>query len=84
MKPLQPVSWIAGASVAVVVGIVVAIFFTVADWKLNPGGIFQSESGTHWGVVLETAFSWFLPVSLIVFVPATAIHHFFAGPGAHS
>ncbi len=83
MKALRQKSWIIGGSVAAVVGIAVAIFFTVADWKQNPGGIFQSESGTHWGVVLETALSWFLPVAVIVFVLVTAIHYLLAPRDTH-
>jgi len=83
VKPLQSRSWITGGSVAVVVGIAVAIYFSFADWKLNPGGIFHDDSGTHWGIVLETAFSWFLPVALVAFVLATAVHHLLAPRDTH-
>ena len=83
MKPFQSRSWIIGGSVAVVLGLAVASYFAFVDWRLNPGGIFQDESGTDWKVVLETAVSWFLPVALIVFVLATALHYWLAPTDGH-
>lgn len=78
MKPIRARSWFIGGSSGVIVGMAVAAYFTVADWKLNPGGIFHDENGTRWSVVLETAFSWFLPVALLVFVVVTALHYWLA------
>ena len=75
MKPLHAKSWIIGIAAGVVLGAAVAVPFTVADWRLNPGGLFRDESGTQWDILLETGFSWFLPVALLVFVAATAIHY---------
>lgn len=72
---LQRRSWITGGVVALVAGTVTAMVFTVADWRVNPGGIFHGDHGTHWGVVLQTALSWFLPVAVVAFVVVTAIHH---------
>jgi len=46
---------------------------TWRDWRLNPGGLFRGPSGTHWGIVLETAWSWFWPGALAVFVGALLI-----------
>jgi hypothetical protein len=83
LKPLQARSWITGGSIAVAVGFAVAIYFSIADWKLNPGGIFHDDSGTRWGTVLETAVSWFLPVALVVFVLATAVLHLLPPRDSH-
>lgn len=38
---------------------------TRRDWQLNPGGVFRSGQGTHWGIVVETFSSWFLPTGLL-------------------
>jgi hypothetical protein len=38
---------------------------TAHDWRLNPAGLFHDATGTDWGVVLETAMSWFLPVTAV-------------------
>jgi len=83
MKPFRSRSWIIGCIFAFVVGGAVAIYFTAADWKLNPAGIFRDDNGVHWGAVVETAFSWFLPVALIVFVLATGIHYLVAPRDTH-
>ena len=50
--------------VGVTLGVIVAAIMTTLDWRLNPSGIFHNEQGTHWEVVFETAFTWFLPVTL--------------------
>ncbi len=47
---------------------------TIADWWLNPAGIFHDERGTDWAVVFETAGSWFWPVFLATFLLAVVIH----------
>jgi len=47
----------------VVLGCIVATVMAIADWRLNPGGIFHDSQGTNWDVVMETALSWFLPVA---------------------
>ena len=44
------------------------------DWRLNPGGLFRSGAGTHWGIVIETMWTWFWPVFLLV-VPVTVLLH---------
>ncbi len=55
---------ILGVAAGVVLGLIVAAIMTTLDWRLNPGGIFYNAQGTKWGIVGETAFSWFLPVGL--------------------
>ena len=67
-------SWYLGAIVAVLAGLLVSIPATIADWRLNPSGIFHDELGTNWPIVAETAISWFWPVALIALV-ATVICH---------
>ena len=52
----------------------VAIPMTIADWRLNPSGVFRNEQGTHWSVVAETALSWFWPVAILGFVASVATH----------
>ena len=37
-------------------------------------GIFHDEQGTAWGVVAETAVSWFWPVALIALILALPIN----------
>lgn len=64
-----------GAIAGLVVGLVVSVSMTIADWRLNPSGIFHNEDGTDWAVVFETAASWFWPVSLAAFVLAVVIHY---------
>ena len=56
--------------VGALVGVVVAAVMTFLDWRLNPGGIFHDTQGTDWGIVLETAVSWFGPVFVVVTVLA--------------
>ncbi len=58
--------------IGIALGIIVATIMTTLDWRLNPSGIFHNEQGTHWEVVFETAFSWFLPVTMAASA-ATAI-----------
>lgn len=78
MKPLGRRSLIVGCAAGVVVGFLIAAPFTIADWRLNPGGILRDDQGTRWSVLLETGLSWFLPVALVVFPLATAIHYWLA------
>lgn len=52
--------------VGIVAGLLVAVTMTALDWRLNPGGIFHNETGTSWRIVFETAYSWFLPVTMAV------------------
>lgn len=53
------------AGYGLLVGVIVSSAMTLADWKLNPSGLFHNEHGTHWAVVAETGLSWLLPVSLV-------------------
>ena len=55
-------TWLLGAIAGGAVGVAVASTMTFLDWRLNPGGIFHDAENTHWGVVWDTAISWFLPV----------------------
>ena len=57
--------WIIGVLIGLMAGLVVGFVMTVLDWRLNPGGIFHTAQGTDWAVVVETAVSWFSPVSII-------------------
>ena len=63
-----------GLAAALIIALAVAIVPTFMDWRLNPGGLFQGANGTHWGVVFETAWSWFWPVFLGI-VPITVLLH---------
>jgi len=65
--------WIFGVLVGAVVDLVVASAMTVLDWRLNPGGIFHNTQGTDWTVVMETAVSWFVPISVLVSVLALLV-----------
>lgn len=51
---------------------------TVADWWLNPSGIFHNEQGTDWAIVTETALSWFWPVALVALATTVIIHSWIA------
>jgi hypothetical protein len=47
---------------------------TIANWRLNPSGIFHDEQGTDWTIVAETALSWFWPVALVTLVTTVIVH----------
>ncbi|MGB5353484.1 MAG: hypothetical protein WBN32_07745 [Woeseia sp.] len=47
-------------------GLLVSVVMTFLDWRLNPGGIFHSTTGTDWAIVRATAWTWFWPVALLV------------------
>ena len=67
-------SWYLGAIIGLLTGLLVTIPMTIADWRLNPSGLFHDEQGTNWPIVTETAFSWFWPVALIVLVTTVIVH----------
>jgi H+/Cl- antiporter ClcA len=67
-------SWYVGAIVGLLAGLLAAIPVTIADWRLNPSGLFHDDQGTNWAIVAETAFSWFWPVALAAFVVTGLIH----------
>ena len=67
-------SWYFGAIVGLLTGLVVSVAMTVADWRLNPSGIFHNEEGMDWAIVTETALSWFWPVALVALVATVIIH----------
>lgn len=66
-------AWLSSGLISVASGLVVAVPMTVADWRLNPAGLFRDAEATHWGIVFETAFSWFLPVALIALAISLAV-----------
>lgn len=68
-------SWLFGAIVGLLESLIAAVPTTLADWRLNPSGIFRNDQGTDWIIVAETALSWYWPVALVALV-ATVIVHF--------
>lgn len=68
----QP-NWTFAAIIGLLAGTGVAAAMTIADWRLNPGGIFHGSLGTNWPVVIETALSWLWPVALAAFVTALIV-----------
>lgn len=71
-------SWLWGCLVGSIAGLVVAVPVTIADWRLNPSGLFHNAQGTNWGVVTETALSWFWPVALIAFILTVVVQSLIA------
>lgn len=65
-------TWKLAAAIGLLLGIVVASAMTFMDWRANPGGIFHGETGTNWTIIMETAISWWWPVTLITML-ATVI-----------
>jgi len=62
--------WRIGLLCLLVVSLV-STYFAYDSWKVNPGGIFhQADTGTNWGLVWETFFSWFWPLLPAVLAPA--------------
>lgn len=62
--------WMLGIVMGLGGGLTVAVIMTFLDWRINPDGLFHDANGTHWPVVLETAFSWFAPATLFVGITA--------------
>lgn len=60
--------WALSVVAAAGAGLLAASTMTFLDWRLNPGGLFQSPDGTRWDVVWQTWISWFLPVAAAVLV----------------
>ena len=56
----------------------IAVLFTVIptaiDLYHNPGGIFRTEAGTEWSIVVETWLSWFWPAALLSVPMAVLVH----------
>lgn len=75
---MQRRSWFLGVVVGLLAGLLVSVPITIADWRLNPAGIFHNEYGTDWAVVAETAISWFWPVALIATIVTVAIQTWLA------
>ena len=68
--------WLHSIAIGSIIALIVAGTITFMDWRLNPGGLFHDDLGTHWNVVAETAASWFFPVAALVSVVAVLV--FFA------
>lgn len=64
-----------GAALGLAVGLIVSVLMTFLDWQKNPSELFHNEHGTNWGVVAETAISWFWPVALGVFVVGMVVRY---------
>ena len=60
--------WVLGIFVGAVGGLVVAVAATAWDWRMNPGGVFVTATGTDWSAVWETLRSWWLPSSAIAMI----------------
>ncbi len=71
---MQSRSWFLGVVVGLLAGLLVSIPITIADWRLNPAGIFRNDEGTNWTIVAETAISWFWPVALVALVTTVVVH----------
>ena len=65
--------WIVGVAVGFLTGLIVAGIATLLDWRVNPGGLYHGVDGTHWDIVLDTALSWFVPVTGYVSVIAWVV-----------
>lgn len=61
-----------GSLLGLIFALLVAAVPTFLDWRRNPGGIFRGGSGTDWGVVFETFFSWLWP-AILVAVPMSIV-----------
>lgn len=61
-------TWLYSGSIAILSAALIAGIATFIDWRINPSGLFHDASGTHWGIVLETFASWFLPIVPAVFL----------------
>ncbi|MBY5991800.1 hypothetical protein [Ferrimonas balearica] len=59
--------WLKGALWGGALGVIAAALLAGGmaawDWAENPGGIFRTPSGTHWGFVRDTFLSWFGPTA---------------------
>ena len=71
--------WILGSLIGIGVGLIFATAMSFEDWRINPAGIFHDASGTNWKVVVETAISWFVPVTLVASAPSIAVLVWFFG-----
>ncbi len=71
---MQRRTWILGVIAGLSAGSLVSLTMTIADWLLNPGGLFRNEHGTDWLVVAETAVSWFWPVALIALFTTVVVY----------
>ncbi len=48
--------------VTLVIALLLSMLATWMDWRVNPSGIFYSESVIHWLVVWQTLSSWLWPL----------------------
>ena len=65
--------WLRGVLIGGVVGFAVGLAMTLIDYRRNPGGIFQTQVGVHWGHLFETWVSWFVPVALMAFASSLLV-----------
>ena len=57
----------------VLLSLLLSATITLMHWFENPGGVFHGPSGTYWGSVFETFWSWFLPTLPLAVAVAVVI-----------
>lgn len=67
-------TFFAGTGAGILGALLLAAIPTVIDWYGNPADIFHSDSGTNWGIVFETWFSWFWPIAILLVPVALLVH----------
>ena len=63
-----------GLAWALLLALIGAAVPTFLDWQANPAGVFRGEDGTNWGAVIETIWTWYWPLFLLI-VPITVLIH---------
>ncbi len=74
----------AGIGWALLLALLVALVPTFLDWRNNPGGVFRGQGGTHWGAVMETMWTWYWPLFLLIVPITTLIHGWLSARGRGS
>ena len=51
--------------ISLIIALIISVFATWLDWRVNPSGLFYSDSDIHWAVVWETLSSWLWALWLV-------------------